>query len=138
MQPPPTSPLGQLLAGPMNAGKLIWIGLREFRHGPVFKPNSASLVAGKGIEGDRYKTNRNGGRQVALIETESLNAIASYLQSPKVDPELLRRNLVMQGINLHALRDKRFRVEPKNSLTPKAPTSKCPYQAPSQLHSPYA
>lgn len=66
--------------------------------------------AGKGLIGDRYKTKSNGARQVTLMEAESLAAIASYLRMPKVDAELLRRNIVVRGINLRALKNKRFRV----------------------------
>jgi MOSC domain-containing protein YiiM len=110
MRPSTTSPLAKLLAGPLNAGKLVWIGLRTQRKGPVLTPASANLLAGRGIDGDHYKTSRDGPRQVTLIERESLNAIASYLQKPGVSPDLLRRNLLTSGINLQALKDNRFRI----------------------------
>lgn len=66
--------------------------------------------AGKGLAGDRYKTKSNGARQVTLIEAESLRAIASYMRVQEVEPELLRRNIVVRGMNLLALKNQRFRV----------------------------
>jgi MOSC domain-containing protein YiiM len=71
---------------------------------------SAALVAEHGIEGDRYDTNRDGPRQVTLIAAEDVAAIAAFLGLAAVAPELLRRNLVTRGINLLALKDRRFRV----------------------------
>jgi hypothetical protein len=53
----------------MRPGELIWIGLRPARRAPIVTSQSATLVAGTGIEGDRYKTQRNGARQVTLIAT---------------------------------------------------------------------
>ena len=68
------------------------------------------LIAGQGIEGDRYRTSRDGPRQVTLIAAEDLAATAAFLGLPDIAPEHLRRNLVTRGINLVALKDRRFRV----------------------------
>lgn len=62
----------------------------------------------QGLEGDRYAG--GGKRQVTLVQAEDLAAIASYLGRETVEPHLLRRNLVTRGINLLALKNKRFRV----------------------------
>jgi MOSC domain-containing protein YiiM len=105
-----TSPLGRLLAGPMRPGELIWIGLRPARRAPVITEQSATLIAETGIDGDRYKTNRNGGRQVTLIAQEDLAAMASFLGLDAIAPELVRRNFVTRGINLSALKERRFRI----------------------------
>jgi len=105
-----TSPLGRLLAGPVRPGELIWIGLRPARRAPVVTSQSAALIAETGIEGDRYKTNRNGARQVTLIAEEDLAAIASFLGLDAIPPELVRRNFVTRGINLMALKERRFRI----------------------------
>jgi MOSC domain-containing protein YiiM len=96
----------------MRPGELAWIGLRQARHGPIASVKSAVLVATHGIEGDRYHTSRNGARQVTLVAAEDLAAIAAFLGRAEVAPELLRRNLVMRGINLIALKDRRFRIGP--------------------------
>ncbi len=73
-------------------------------------PASALLVAQTGIEGDRYRTERNGARQVTLIAAEDLAAIASFMGKPEVPPELLRRNFVTCGINLIALKGRSLRI----------------------------
>lgn len=107
---PMDSPIGRLLAGPMRPGRLEWIGLRPARRAAVQVRNSARLITAHGIEGDRYDTQRNGPRQVTLIAAEDLAAVAAFLGLRELPPELLRRNLVIRGINLLALRDRRFRV----------------------------
>lgn len=63
-----------------------------------------------GLQGDRYQTSTNGARQVTLIQAEHLSAIASYLGQSELDPSQLRRNIVVVGINLLALKGKRFRI----------------------------
>ena len=106
----PQSAIGQLLAGPVGPGKLVWIGLRPSRKEPMLKPASALLIARQGIEGDRYQTQRDGPRQVTLIAAEDIAAIASFMHSTDVPPDLLRRNLVTQAINLTALKGCRIRI----------------------------
>lgn len=108
----PGSLVGALLSAPVRPGELVWIGLRPARGAHIITPLSATLIAARGIEGDRYETKRNGGRQVTLIASEAIAAIASYLGRECVQPALLRRNLVTRGINLIALKGKRFRVGP--------------------------
>ncbi len=107
---PTDSLIGRLLAGPMRPGRLEWIGLRPARGAAVQARNSATLIAVHGIEGDRYHTERNGPRQVTLVAAEDLAAIAAFLGMREIAPELLRRNLMTSGINLLALKDRRFRV----------------------------
>lgn len=106
----PDSPLGRLLAAPMRPGSLTWIGLRPARRVSILVVKSAVMIGEQGIQGDRYQTKRNGPRQVTLLATEDLSAIADFLGRSSIAPELLRRNLVTSGINLIALKDRRFRV----------------------------
>lgn len=110
MPPSPGSPLAQLLSAPVRPGKLVWIGLRPERDVAMLTPVSVVLIAGHGLEGDRYRTTSNGARQVTLISREGLLAIASYLGRDRIAPELLRRNFVTEGINLQALKTCRFRA----------------------------
>jgi MOSC domain-containing protein YiiM len=106
----PDSPLGKLLAGPMRPGRLVWIGLRPARRAAMLTPESAILIAGQGIAGDRYHTTHEGPRQVTLIATEDIAAIVAFLGMTDIAPHLLRRNLVTSGINLVALKEQRFRI----------------------------
>ena len=94
----------------MRPGKLVWIGLRPARDAAVLTPQSAHLIAARGIKGDRYQTTRYGARQVTSMSLEGLHAIASYLDRDDVSPELLRRNFVTSGINLSALKGRRFHI----------------------------
>jgi MOSC domain-containing protein YiiM len=94
----------------MRPGRLEWIGVRPVRRGAVEPIESVNLSAGRGVNGDRYDTSRDGPRQVTLIAFEDLVSIAAFLGLPGIAPELLRRNFVTRGINLLALKDRRFRV----------------------------
>lgn len=75
-------------------------------------PQSALLIAARGIDGDHYQTSRDGARQVTVISAEEIAGIASYLGRDVVPPEILRRNLVVRGINLTALKGTRFSIGP--------------------------
>jgi MOSC domain-containing protein YiiM len=104
------SSLASLFAAPVRPGKITWIGLRPARRTPPAVVDTALAVPGQGLEGDRYASRNGGKRQVTLIQAEHLAAIASYLGVERIDPALLRRNIVTQGINLLALKGKRFRI----------------------------
>jgi MOSC domain-containing protein YiiM len=106
----PQSPLSRLLAGPMRPGRLEWIGVRPGRRIAAESRAAVNLTAGRGVDGDRYDTNRNGPRQVTLIAVEDVEAITAFLGLREITPALLRRNMVTRGINLLALKDRRFRV----------------------------
>ncbi len=50
------------------------------------------------------------GRQVTLISQEFMTQIAAHLGEADLDPARLRRNIVVSGLNLNALRRQRFWV----------------------------
>ncbi|MFT5446578.1 MAG: MOSC domain-containing protein YiiM [Gammaproteobacteria bacterium] len=62
-----------------------------------------------GLHGDRY-AGRSGTRQVTLIQAEHLAVIASCVGLACVEPQLLRRNIVVRGINLLALKGKVIQI----------------------------
>jgi MOSC domain-containing protein YiiM len=105
----PSSSLAKLLDAPLRPGRLVWIGLRPARREAMRAVDEARLETGRGLVGDRY-AKLGGNRQVTLIEAEALAAIASHLGVAEVSPDLVRRNLVTQGVNLLALKERRFRV----------------------------
>lgn len=92
-----------------QTGRVRWIGLRPERKAPIISVAAVDAIAGKGLTGDRYNS-KNGKRQVTLIQGEHLVAMASLLGRDQLEPELLRRNIVVTGINLIALKDKQFRI----------------------------
>ena len=67
----------------------------------------------QGLIGDRY-SGSSGKRQVTLVQYEHLAAIASLLGEKEnnkgdvLDPARLKRNIVVSGINLLALKGKQF------------------------------
>lgn len=93
----------------MRPGVVDWMGVRPIRRGPVSVVDSVVLDTQAGVIGDHYSNPKRGTRHVTLIQSEDIAAIASYLDQ-KVTPEQLRRNIVIRGLNLLALKDKRFRL----------------------------
>jgi MOSC domain-containing protein YiiM len=45
---------------------------------------------------------------VTLIAEEALAAVAAYLRRERVEPALVRRNVLVRGVNLLALKGRRF------------------------------
>lgn len=94
-----------------QVGRIEWIGLRPERLGELISVNEATLIAGRGIQGDHKVTGRAGTkRQVTLIQQEHLIAVAGMLHRAEVSPQQTRRNIVISGINLLALKGKQFRI----------------------------
>jgi len=92
-------------------GRVLWIGLRPQRREPLQPVESALAVAGMGLEGDhRMKKTPGSGRQVTVISKEFIEQISAFTGITSIDPAILRRNIVVEGINLNALRRQRFRV----------------------------
>ncbi|WP_254070665.1 MOSC domain-containing protein [Acidisphaera sp. L21] len=105
----PNSPLARLLGAPVRPGVVRWIGLRPGRREPLVPVQTAMLEPGVGLVGDRWSGRPTGGRQVSLLAEEHLHAIASFL-GREVSPDLLRRNILVRGINLLALKDHQVRI----------------------------
>lgn len=87
-------------------GRVEAIFLRPSRDVPCMAVASTTAIAGKGLEGDRTAkiTSRNpmgSNRQVTLIQAEHLMVMSALLRR-EVQPALLRRNLVVSGLNLIA------------------------------------
>lgn len=106
---PADSALGALMATLPRAGQVRWIGLRPARDVPMVEVAQAQVVAGKGLVGDRYGSG-SGKRGITLIQAEHLPAIAALSGRDDVLPALLRRNLVVSGLPLVALKGRRFRI----------------------------
>lgn len=106
----PESPLRTLMETFPREGRLEWIGLRPKRRAPLQSMNHAEVIADHGLVGDHKASRAGGKRQVTLIQREHLDAVAKLLGRGVIDPALLRRNLVVSGINLLALRDTQFEI----------------------------
>jgi MOSC domain-containing protein YiiM len=97
-----------LLATLPQTGRVAWIGVRPARRGRVTAVSAVEAVAGQGLAGDHYA--HDGKRQVTLIQAEHLVAVAAFVGRPTLDPAPLRRNLVVAGLNLLALKGRQFRL----------------------------
>ncbi|MEH6626866.1 MAG: MOSC domain-containing protein [Motiliproteus sp.] len=92
-------------------GVLRWIGVRRARKEEMDEFHQVQALVGFGLQGDhRCQGSEGSARQVTLISAEYLQLIASYLNIGVIEPQRLRRNLVVSGINLNALRHQRFRI----------------------------
>lgn len=115
--PSEASPLYRLMSQFPRVGIVQWIGVRPARDVSMESVEVAEAVEGGGLIGDRYQAAARGGaragsgkRGVTLIQAEHLPAIALLSGHAAVAPETLRRNLVVSGIPLIALKGRRFRI----------------------------
>ncbi len=92
-----------------RSGRVEWIGLRPAREQAMVAVAEVEAKGGGGLRGDRYK-GRNGERGVTLIQAEHLPVIAALAGLEAIAPATLRRNLVVSGIPLVALKGRRFRI----------------------------
>ena len=91
-------------------GTVTWIGLRPAKRQPMLEVPEAFARLDTGLDGDHYAGRPGSKRQVTLMQAEHLAAVGAYLGKEAVDPLLLRRNIVVRGINLLALKDKYFKI----------------------------
>ena len=89
-----------MMARHAQPGRVTWIGLRSDRNAHVDVVQSAEVIE-SGFVGDHA---RAGKRAVTLIQAEHLPVIAAFAAQQNVAPDQLRRNLVISGLNLLALR----------------------------------
>ncbi len=98
----------QLLNTIPQIGSIDWIGIRKVKRGALETLEEVIVTVENGLTGDHYQGNSKK-RQVTLIQAEHLDAVASIMKRT-VHPELTRRNIVVRGINLLALKDKQFLI----------------------------
>lgn len=101
--------LGALMATLPRPGRVEWIGLRPARDVAMREVAAADAVAGRGLLGDRYASG-SGKRGLTLIQAEHLPVIAALAARDGLSPATLRRNLVVSGLPLVALKGRRFRI----------------------------
>lgn len=124
-----TAGKGPVIEGWVIAPPALNLPLRDARHGTVeaiyrFADSgapgelmpSARLIAGVGIEGDRYALGKGHfqskgrwGQALTLIEAEAIEWLASEHGVVMRDVQA-RRNIVTRNIDLNALMGKRFRI----------------------------
>lgn len=98
----------QLIQTCPQIGKVEWIGIRPQKRKPLIEIDSV-IVLSHGLENDHY-VGRSGKRSVTLMQKEHIETIASLLHRDSIEPADLRRNIVVSGINLLALKDRKFNI----------------------------
>ena len=105
-----TSDMSKLLRSMPQVGQVEWIGLRPKRRAELLSVEEAEMTTEDGLLEDHYRSKR-GKRQVTLIQAEHLQAVADLLQQETpISPLLTRRNIVVSGINLIALKNRQFAI----------------------------
>jgi len=95
-----------MMARHARVGHLDWIGMRTARYDPMDVVQSAEITE-DGLLGDHGRAGR---RAVTLIQAEHLPVIAAFSNRSEILPEVLRRNLLVSGLNLLVLRKGLLRI----------------------------
>lgn len=98
--------LSELMARNAQPGRVAWIGVRGARR-EALRVVDRVWIGSDGLEGDHGVS---GKRAVTLVQGEHLAVIGAMLGRGPVEPGDLRRNLVVEGINLAALKGRQVRV----------------------------
>jgi len=104
--------LRELMSAFPHTGKVVWIGIRPAPRVAMQALESVEALAGRGLAGDRTAAKSRPGnkRQVTLIQAEHLQAVGQLLRRAAIEPSLTRRNIVVSGINLVALKGHSFTI----------------------------
>lgn len=92
-----------------QTGVVEWIGLRPARREEIVVVDRVEATVNAGLVGDRY-SGRSRERQVTLLQAEHLPVIAGILKSENLSPGILRRNILVSGINLLSLKSRTVRL----------------------------
>lgn len=102
--------LKELLSTNTFQGTVDWIGISSGPRSTIQPQETVRIVTG-GVEGDHHcRPARKSKRQVTLLQAEHIAVVEAILGRGKIDPSLLRRNIVVSGINLAALKYQTFQI----------------------------
>ncbi len=73
---------------------------------------SAELITGRGIRGDRYFDKRKNHKgQVTLMTMEAIDEIRRHFDLPDLSVRVFRRNLIVSRVDLAKLIDQEFEIQ---------------------------
>jgi len=98
--------LAEVIERVAQPGVLKWIGIREARLRDMRILKRVRL----GEDGLAEDHGQAGKRAVTLVQAEHLKAIGNFLGRDAIAPDLLRRNLVVKGLNLSAMKGRQDRI----------------------------
>ena len=91
-------------------GKIEAINISNISEENTFYLNQAILEKGKGIVNDRYYGSfKEKKEQVTLINLEEINNFNNQIKQ-KIDAKDFRRNIIISGINLNGLINKKIKI----------------------------
>lgn len=97
------SPINNIKNHFFQPGKIEWIGLRLIGGREILEVDTAELLANHGLVGDKSAQKPNSKRQVTIMQAEYFSVMESLLNKNKILPELVRRNIIVSGLNLSVL-----------------------------------
>lgn len=101
----------EIVAEVPQVGRVEWIGLSQAALSAIQPVREAVAEVGTGLVGDHHSKRHKGGkRQVTLVMQEHFAVVRSLCAGRPVTPEQLRRNIVVSGINLLSLKQRRFQI----------------------------
>src|SRR5215471_15009155 len=89
--------------------RVVSIHLVSQRDGPATALDEAQFVADYGLTGD-FRSRQGRGRQITIVEAETLERVAARLGIEAVPPGASRRQVVVRGVDLNATVGKRLRL----------------------------
>ena len=84
---------------------------REPGTAPMVEAPRVRLLAGKGVEGDRYASLDGAKGQVTLFAEEVWQRLCAELRRDDRQPDVFRRNVIVRGADLNALIGAEFEVQ---------------------------
>ncbi|WP_299962239.1 MOSC domain-containing protein [uncultured Roseobacter sp.] len=97
--------LKELINRYAKPGQLDWIGLRPARRAEMVSVPQV-VIGPRGLDGDHGASDK---RAVTLIQAEHLPVIGAML-GREIEAAMLRRNLLVSGLNLAALKGREIRI----------------------------
>ncbi len=97
----------------ISSGHAYWTKGDEEPFGHAIQElTEVECMAGMGLRGDRHsvgKANRKG--QVTFMSESAIEAIRNEFQLPHLPSSVFRRNIIVRGVELSALLNKRFEIQ---------------------------
>ena len=98
-----------------QVGRVTFIAVRKERKAPPTALSQVQAKSSTGLEGDHFSSSFSKKRQVTLMQKEHLDAVSNIMKMDAIDPEITRRNIIVEGIKLLALKE-RFYYDQLNDL----------------------
>lgn len=92
--------------GAGSAGRVAAIWIKRSHRGPMDAVLRATLIPGRGLDGN---ADRGGRRQVTMLDAARWHSLMAELHSTR-DPRERRANLLLEGIDLTGSRGRMLRV----------------------------